>query len=391
MEAHALKQAELDLKARTRLRNQAVWSGWEEYGPLAALAPWEADLNRSRGALVEGFLAVIDADFEVKEAERDRGTELAQAEIDQERRLALEKYETDRRRLAIRMAADDYFLAAKRYEAQVKAVIMNAREYAAAMEREQAQLEKARAELGVEKEQLRAKDLTAQVFLQAVERAMVAADVARLKLQAAQARVREVEAYTAWKRAEVDLIEAEVKEAMAEAEKATLRADVAGIFAECLVKQLAPVKLDVETKEIEAGFRHIKVRLDSLLRLWDIREGMMGLREEAEKKLLEELGWQTEEDKRAQDLRREAAANDREALEYEIRETDEAIDEEKWLRERLDAAKAANMDLKTRIDIRTLHRNLWSDRVLNAARRWVNKNQSVVKYSGTHSHEYHTK
>uniref|UniRef100_A0A7C3ZAS4 Uncharacterized protein n=1 Tax=Desulfobacca acetoxidans TaxID=60893 RepID=A0A7C3ZAS4_9BACT len=391
VEAFALKQSELDLKARTRLRNQTVWSNWENYGSLAALTPWEADANRSRRSLVEGYLAAIDADLEVKEVERDRGAELAQAEIDQEMRLALEKFETDRRRLAIRMAADDYYLAAKQYEAQVKAIIMAAREYAAAMEREQALTEKARAELAVEKEHLRIQDLTAQVFLQQVERAMVEADVAKMKLQAAKARVDVVEAEVAMKRAEVDLIEAEVKEAMAEAEKATLRADVASIFAECLVKQLTAVKLDVETKEIEAGFRYIQTRLDEMLRLWDIRAQEAGLREEAEKKLLEELGWQTEEDKRTQDLRRQAAANDREALEYEIQKTDEAIDEEKWLREQLDTAKLANLNLKLKMDIRTLQRNLWADQVLNAARRWANKNQSVIKISGTNSYEYHTK
>lgn len=230
MEPHALKQAELDLKARTRLRNLTVWSNWEKYGPLAALTPWEADLNRSREAWIEGYMAAVDADFELREMERDRGGELAQAEIDQDMRLALEKYETDRQRLAVRMAAEDYLLAARRYDAQVRAIIMAAREYAAAKEREQALLERDRAELAAEKEKLRGQELEAQVILQAIERAMVEADIARMKLQAARAQVDLVTAEVAAKRAEVDLIEAEVKEAMAEAEKATLRADVAQIL-----------------------------------------------------------------------------------------------------------------------------------------------------------------
>lgn len=340
---------------------------------------------------MEGYLASIDADYEVKEAERDRGTELAQAEIDQEMRLALEKYETDRRRLAIRMAAEEYFLAAKRYEAQVRALIMSAREYAAAMEREQAQVEKLKAELAVEKEHLRVKDLTAQVFLQAVERAMVEADVAKMRLQAVKARVDVVEAEVAAKRAEVALIEAEVKEAMAEAERADLLADVASIFAQVLVKQLASVKLDVETKEIEHGFRYIQAKLDDMLRLWDIRETRMELREEAEKRLLEELLEHAEEEKRSQNLRLMAALNDREALEYEIQETNEAIEKEKLLRARLDAVKLGNMDQKHLIEMRSMRKSVWAEKILNVARRWADKNRKQLTISGTSSIEYHTK
>lgn len=386
-----MNKQELDLQARTRIRHQTVWSPWEQYGPLSGLKPIEEELKRARAHTIEGYMASVDADMALKEIERDRGAELARAELEQEMKLALEKYETERRRLAIKMAADDYFLAAKRYEAHVRNIIMSAREYAAAMEREQAKLEKAKAELAVEKEHLRIKDLTAQVFIQAVEKAMVEADVAKMKLQAAKARVDIIEAEVAAKRAEVSMIEAEVKEAMAEAEKADIIADLASIFAQVVVKGLTSVKLDVETKEIEAGFRYVATKLSDMLRLWDIRTHIMELRHEAEQRLLEEILELGEAEKRALDLRLLALLYDRDALDYEIEKTNDAIEMERFLREKLDGVKLENMRYKHLAEIGLLNKNVWAERIIDRARVAASRNRRQITHSSTVSYEYHSK
>ena len=384
------KDNNFDLKAGVYLRNQSVWGQTWEGLSLPELAVLEREAGKHWGFLVSSYLATIDEELRLKQLELDQINDLSQAEIEQERQLAWEKYETERQKLSIRMAAEEYFLAAKQYETQVKAVIMAAREYAAEMEREQALLEKARAELAVEKEQLRTQDLTAQVFLQAVERAMVEADVAKLKLQAARARVDIVEAEVAARRAEVALIEADVKEAMAEAERADLLADVASIFAQVVVKQLAPVKLDVETKEIEAGFRYIQAKLDDMLRLWSIREQSMEQRGEAERKLLEELGYQIEEEKREQQLRIDAVLKDRQALQYEIDRTFRAIGMEQLFRERVDRVKRENLNQKLRIELGLLNKNLWAEKVINAARRAVTARREQLVFSNLVSYEFHS-
>jgi hypothetical protein len=140
------KQGLLD---RTRARNRGVWVGLLGDTPLGE---HEAQLDSLAIPTIEGYLAITDEMFAIKESQRDRAIEQDRAEIAQERSLADAKVQTERQRLAIKMAAEEYLLAARFYDAKVRSLIMAAKEYAAEVEKEQAGLEKSRAELAVAKE-----------------------------------------------------------------------------------------------------------------------------------------------------------------------------------------------------------------------------------------------
>jgi len=366
----------LQLTERTRLRNAGVWINLDWGGLMAPLEDRQDALNALGRTFVENYLAVSDEAWEIKESQRDRSFELDQEEISQERRLAEDKVALGREQLAIKTATEEYVLAVKVYDAKVRALLMGAREYAAQVEREQLAVERSRAELAVEKEGLHLKEVNAKVYYEAIQRAQVEADLARAQVDVAKAHVRALLADIEAGKAEVDLVEAQVQQYATLAEKATLQADVAAIYAEILTKKLSEIKLDVGRREIEAGFSYIQSRLADMLAIWDTRTLAEAFKEEADKELKRELDKGLEADKAQEDLKEadfyvevEVFRREREATEGNLKDQKSLVNEEAAARINLSQEKA-NAAMK-QADTRT-----WAQALENQARRYVHKNST---------------
>lgn len=379
---------QMELAQRTRLRNASLWINFDWGGLLEPLTAEQESLNLLHQGSVENFLLISDDAWDLKEAIRDRNTELDQAEIDQDRLLADEKVALGRARLAIRIATDDYVLAARVYDAKVKALIQGAREYAAQVELEQLAVEASRAELAVDREALRLKEINAKIFYEVVQRAQVEAEIARAQLDVAKAHVRVVMSEIEAGKAEIDLIEAEVQQAMAQADKATLQADVAMIFAEILTKKLSEIKLDVGRQEIEAGFAFLQTELADKLALWDIRVLSEEIREEAEKELLAELNLSQDAEKAQEDLRLADMAKDREVFDYEVSQTEDNLEDEKYLRAELVKWKILLAEASKVATLSQRDKSTWVEELLNAARIATYLHLRRDTRSSTYSYEH---
>lgn len=371
-----------DLKERTRLRNSTVWIPLDWGGTMQPLCK-EAEVLATLGQpYIEGYLAETDELFAVKYYQRDRLIELEHNRITQEGRIADADAAAKRRVLAVKLAAEEYVHSARLYDAQVRAYIMAAKEYAAEVEREQIELEKLRAILGVKKAETRVKEINAEIYYEYVKRMEVQVDIARAQVDAAKAQTRAVLTEIGAQEAELDVVEAELKEAMTVAEKATLQADIASIYADIIVKGLAKIKLAVEKAEIEAGFRYIQQKLTDLLAIWDVRTRTEDLKIAGEQAIYEEVMRILEAEEVAEDLRKLEMTHNEEVQDYEEQQTEDELAQEQGLVDRRLAARKALEDYKNQIEITLNDLGAWAKLIANAAQRWVHKNHVSLHTQG---------
>lgn len=377
-----------ELAGRTRERNSLTWLSLDFGGLMAPLADIEAEMDLMARPSIFNHMAVSDESWGIKEYQRDKTVELGQAEVDQDRLIAEAKAATGRAKIAIEMAADEYVLAAKVYDAKVKGLIMGAKEFAALVEQEQLAVEEERAGLAVDKEGLRLAKVQADIYLQTIEQAQVEVEIAKAQVDVAKAHVRAAMSGIEAGKAEIELIEAQVQQYVAEAEKATLQADVAMIYAEIMTKRLSEIKLDVGQKEIAAGFTYIQTKLDDALALYDTRELVEQVRTEAEEALKEEVGLLLAVEKAEQDLRELEADYARLVFTYEEQQTAVNIQEEAALKNRLVVARQrladAQLSLSTSRDIK----QTWAQAWINAAQKWVHKHSQHGTTSYETQYEY---
>jgi len=363
----------LELAKRTRTRNALIWLTLDAGGILAPLGALETLMDGIASPAIENFVAISDEAWHIKEYQRDRTTEMSQAEIAQEVALADAKVATGRAKLAIQRTADEYTLAARVYDARVKSLLMGAREYAALVEREQLANEEARAGLAVDKEGLRLAKVKADIYLETIQQAQVQADLARAQVDVAKAHVRAAMAGIEAGRAEIDLIEAETQKYVAEADKATLHADVAMIWAEIVTKKLSEIKLDIGRKEIAAGFTYIQTKLDDMLALYDVRRILEEIRTAAEVELQDEISLNMVADKTQEDLRETEVNNARVALTYEEGQTALNIQQDAAQREAHVAARNRLNDARLFQSTSRDVKQSWAQKLINTAQKYVHK------------------
>jgi hypothetical protein len=209
--------------------------------------------------------------MEVKEYERNQAILVAQIEVNQQKTLADAKVVTERSRLALKIAGDYYLDAAKTYAAQVKGVIMSAREYAGQIEVQGLQVETQRLTVAVAKEGVHLQDLTAKVQIERFNQAMVEADIAKQQVEVTKAGVRAVMSAIGVQEAAVKTIDAQVQVAITEAEASVMQGQIAMIYAEAIVKQLSQARLAVETNDLGVITSIIEIHLNSMLAIWNQR------------------------------------------------------------------------------------------------------------------------
>lgn len=330
-----------ELAGRTRARNDLTWLSLDFGGLMAPLAAIETEMDLMASPSIFNYMAASDEAWGIREDQRDQTVELSQDEVDQDRLIAEAKAATGRSKIAIEMAADEYVLAAKVYDARVKGLIMGAKEYAALVEQEQLAVEEDRVGLAIDKEALRLKKIKADTYLEAIAQAQVEADIAKAQVDVAKAHVRAALAGIEAGEAEIKLIQAQTEVFIAEAEKATLQADVASIFAEIMTKQLSETKLAVGQAEIAAGYLYIQEKLDDALAQYETKSLIETLRTESEVARKAEVDLLLVIEKAAQDLKLLQEDYARLAFVHEDSATQENISQEESLRNELVAAKKA--------------------------------------------------
>lgn len=341
---------------------------------MEPLANQEGQLNTLGQGFVENPIAIVDEQFGIKEYQRDRTFEIDSAEVEQMRQIADDKVALGREQLAIKIAVDEYILAVRVYDAKIKALLMTAREYAAAVERELLEADKAKAGLAVQEEILHRDEVNAKVFLQIVERAMVEADIAKAQVDVAKAQVRAVMADIEAGKAEIALIKAQIEEAMAQAEKAQLQAEVARIYAEILTKQLTTIKLSVGQAEISAGFSYIAARLGAFSAVMDAKIATERVRTQS---VLQQIGVVAQvlaAEEATEDLRLKQIQNEVNIFNYEVDITEGYIAQDKELQEALAKARMGVADARANLEIQRAEAHTWVQILENAARQWMYKN-----------------
>jgi hypothetical protein len=362
-----------ELAGRTRERNSLTWLSLDFGGLMAPLLTLETDLDVMAAPSIENCLAVSDEAWGIKEYQRDKTVELAQAEVDQELVIADAKAATGRAKIAIEMTTDEYVLAAKFYDAKVKSLIMGAKEYAALVDLEQLAVEEQRAYLAIDKEALRLVKIQADIYMETIQQAQVEAEIARAQVDVAKAHVRAAMSEIEAGKAEIELIEAEIQEYVAEAEKATLKADVAMILAEIMTKRLSTVKLDVGRKEILADYTYFQTKLDDALTLADIHKAIEDVRTESEVAIKEEVDLLLAVEKAEADLRNLEADYARLVFAYEEGQTEANIQEEAALKHSLVMARQRLSDAQLQLSINRDAKHTWAQTWLNTAHKWVHK------------------
>jgi hypothetical protein len=374
-----------DLTEHTRFRNGTVWVGL-----LAgtALAEDEALVNALHRDTVESYLALTDEIFQVKEYERTKSIEQSQAEVDQDLLLADAKAATERQKIAIRIAADDYIFAARVYDAQVRGIIMLAKEYAAQVELEQLTEQAKRTQLAIDKEAIHLVEVETKIEIEGIQRAMVQADLARNQLEVAKAGVQVLEANIAAEKAELETIDAEVEEAMEVVTLANLQADVAMIMAETVMKQLSKVKLAVEKEEIADGFAFIQTKLNDLLTIWAVKGRIEALKTKSAGDILDETVKLLSAEEADQDLKLVEMADAKIVQDYDANATSDELSSERSLRFAVVNAREGLQDAEQNAKAQILSERTWAEMLINEAQKSVYKNHQIGTFSTTRTSEY---
>ena len=369
------------LDKRTRDRSALTWRTMNFGGVLNPLLDMEAEHDSLGSPIVESYMGVVDAEFTIKEGQRDKTHQLSLDELDQTRVIADKKATTERAKLAIHHATTEYTLSVQIYEAKVKANLMSVKEYAALVEREALIASREEAALALDKEALHLVKVEAEIFKEYLAKAQVEADIAKAQVDVAKANVRALEADLAAGEAEIKLVEAQTKVYIMAAEKATLQADVAMIFAEIMTKQLSTVKLDVGKAEIVAGFRWIQTKLDDMLALYDIRVLMERMKADAEAAMQEENKLLVAAEEAYELLKKRDIDLDLNTVEYNIARTGINITHEQALKELAVNIRKSLSDTRTMVSMSKDSKQTFAQALVNAAQRYVHKNMVRITSS----------
>jgi hypothetical protein len=361
------------LNERTRLRNDSLWIALDWGGLMTPLANQQAVLDGMAQPGIENFMAIGDETWEIKEYQRDRGYQLEQFGINQDRQIAADKVATGRAKLAIQRATDEYTLAVMVYAAKVKALLMGAKEFAAQVELEQLEVERQRSILAVAKEGLHLKEVTAKIYYEYIQRAMVEADIAKSQVEVAKAHVRAVMADIAAGEADIRVIQAQIEQYIAQADKASLQAEVAMIFARILTFKLNGVKLDVGQKEIAAGFGYIQSRLDDALTRMQTQKIEEGIKIDFEGTALTETNRILVDEKASEDLREVEMQDLRDVFIFTEAVTGQNIQDETALRQRSVTAKEALSDQKLAVREAEDTKKTWAQVLIDDAHKYTYK------------------
>jgi hypothetical protein len=269
------------LKDRTIRRGEAVWQDYDldNLTEGSRVARVEGQIDQLGRDTIRQGIAIVDGEVDFQAEQRGRLHELELMGVEQDQRLAYEKNQREQQVLAMKIAGEQAILASKEYDAVVQAYIMTAKEFAAKVEREQIALQRTRALMDIKKEEAHLKTTESQILLEYINRVNVQVDIAKAKLEAAQAVVKAIMTEFEAKQYDLRVVQADLEIVMAEVERATLLADIAMIFADIIVRGLAKIKFEVDSAEIEAGFRYIQSKLDDMLAIWSDRKSLEEVRE----------------------------------------------------------------------------------------------------------------
>ena len=380
----------LALRDRSRARHQSLFVRRSLAGVLDPLSNRQDALNYLAMPGIDNQMAISDDVWRIKEDQRDQANILEQDTVRQERQIIDGKATLERAKLALRKGTDEVELAALRYAQLVKSLLMDAREYASEVELVLLDVERQKASLSVTREALNLKKVNAAIFLEYINKKMVEVDIAKYRLEAAKANVRAILADIEAGEAEIKLLNAQIEAIMMEAEKAGLQADVATIFAQIMVKQLSQVKLDVQTAEIESGFRYIASKLEDMLAIYDVKLVVEQLKEDLELALTAELTQYFVAEKEHENLKLEEQNDQRDIFEFVKSATNQNIAAETALKNMLVQARKAVASQRLTSSTATDLKRTWAQQLINTAQKWVYLHHQRWSTNVTREYEYIT-
>ena len=361
----------IDLAERARARAASLFQGWDLLQIASPLGNLEALLNQTHRHRVEQLLILSDRAADIHEDQHQRETLQSLAEIDQDDLIAQERYRTGIERNAIRLAAEEVAIAVKMYDVSVKDMIMTAREYAAAIERELIELEAMRADMDVRKQQNKLIILQAKILEEAVHKAQVQAEVARAWLEVAKDHVKVLMANYEADAAQLKIVQTELEVIQAEVEKVTLRADIALIFADIATRKLAETKYDVENAALAQQFQFVSWKLGAMLDRWAIEITTTGVKQEAEEEIYNIFTELIEADRQDHLLMLYQISKNAELLVYERGKTMSESELAQMGTVSWRDAHAELMEMKYTSWKALILADTWSKKVVNAAKRWT--------------------
>jgi hypothetical protein len=261
---------------------------------------------------------------------------------------------------------------------------MDAREYAAAIDREGIELQKQRALMDIKKEGAHLQEVEARILLEMIERRNQEIELAKAKVEVAKANVRAILADIQAQEADVRVIRAQLEVVKTEADKAGLIADVAQIMADIVVRGLAWVKLAVETAEINAAFGFIESRLNDMLEIAAIKLASEEVKLAYEKLLYAEVALMEAEQREQIDIEKLKMSMAERLLDYEQYRQKLADACARALKITEEAHKEALAQVKSSAEIAHDKTQKWSESSVIKVQAAVSRVQKIVEYHVRH-------
>ncbi len=375
---------------RESLRDRAVKRGLATWQPLDQdfnvndLADQEATLNiLGKDSILQGLVALDEA-ANFDEGLRDRLYELDILTLEQDQQIALDRFIAEKQAFALRIAGEFLLLEAKEYDVLIQGLIMDAREYAAAIDREGIELQKQRALMDLKKEGAHLQEVEARILLEMIERRNQEIELAKAKVEVAKANVRAILADIQAQEADVRVIRAQLEVVKTEADKAGLIADVAQIMADIVVRGLAWVKLAVETAEIDAAFGFIESRLSDMLEIATIKLASEEVKLAYEKLLNAEVALMEAEQREQIDIEKLKMSMAERLLDYEQGRQKLADACARALKITEEAHKEALAQVKSSAEINHDKVQKWSEASVVTVQAAVSRVQKTIEYQVRH-------
>lgn len=370
-----------DLQERTRLRNTTLWVSINPGNILDPIQS-EVDMLRHLGAPgINGYIDIQEEEFGIKEYQRDTMVQLENDKITQDERIINAEAATKRELLAIKLTTEKYVLEVEKFDSMVKDQLMLAREYVSKIEQEQLSVEGLNSAIAVQKSINHLKEINAEKRLEYIKQKETEVDIKRNEIEALKAQVNSLLADNAAIEAEASVIESEVKEKMTMADKISLQADIASIFAEVIVKGLVKTKFAVERDAIAAGFGYIQSKLEDVIALWNERSRIENLRTKNEEDIYQEILSDIETKKAAIDLKSDEMSYSETLQGYREDQESTYLDYDQTLINNRLSANKSLAKTKSEGDISINDATASAKKQVNTAQRTVYKNHKATRTS----------
>jgi len=247
-------------------RNGAIWQDYTDLDYRGIENPLKsngASLDVIGSSYVRNGMFIVDDKNRIMLVQLDDMIKLGNDTVSNDMAVIDLKAETQRTKMALESATNDYVLAVVRFADEVKSQIMEAKMFALELSRNEVTLSEKRATLADEKAAIQITETGLKIKIEELERKHVEIEKLRAELSVAKANTQLIMSEIDVKKAELAVINGQVQKAMAEVDKIELTTNVAITLADLLVRQIAGVRLESERADLSAIAQIIAMKLDA--------------------------------------------------------------------------------------------------------------------------------